>query len=251
MEIESASHLNAADAGTANLIELSDVNYGIGQAEILKQINFTSSHRRIGVVGRNGSGKSTLARLLCGLVQPDSGSLRICGIDVANDRRNAIRTVGMLFQNPDHQIIFPTVEEELVFGLKQMGHSNCDASGAAMDALEKFNCVGWADRSVSTLSQGQRHLVCLIAVLLMKPRLVVLDEPYAGLDIPTTIQLKKHLHAIEASIVHISHQPDMLRDYDQIVWVDNGEIVNIGTPENTLKMFETRMEELGQIDALV
>lgn len=243
--------MNSAKSSTPSLIALSEVGYRIGETNILTNMSFHSDQRRIGIVGRNGSGKSTLARLLCGLMAPTTGSLSIAGIDVANDRHNAIRTVGMLFQNPDHQIIFPTVEEELVFGMLQLGHKPADATSAALDALEHFHCQQWADKSVSTLSQGQRHLVCLIAVLLMKPRLVILDEPYAGLDIPTTMQLKKHLHTIDACIVHVSHQPDMLQDYDQVVWIDHGEIADEGPPSQILPNFSEKMKQLGQSDALV
>lgn len=243
--------MTSIESDSPSLIELSNVSYSIGHVAILTGITFRSDQRRIGIVGRNGSGKSTLARLLCGLMPPTTGSLTIAGVDVANDRQAAIRTVGMLFQNPDHQIIFPTVEEELVFGMQQLGCKQSDATRAANDALDRFNCEHWAGRSVSTLSQGQRHLVCLIAVLLMKPRLVILDEPYAGLDIPTTMQLKKHLHAIDASIVHISHQPDMLQDYDQVVWVDDGEIADEGPPTPILHAFNERMKHLGRSDALV
>jgi len=243
--------MSSIESDVPSLIALSDVSYRIGNLEILTGITFHSDHRRIGIVGRNGSGKSTLARLLCGLISPSTGSLSIAGVDVANDRHGAIRTVGMLFQNPDHQIIFPTVEEELIFGMQQLGYKHADATDAANDALGQFNCKPWANRSVSTLSQGQRHLVCLIAVLLMKPRLVILDEPYAGLDIPTTMQLKRHLHAVDTSIVHISHQPEMLQDYDQVAWVDGGEIVDTGSPDQVLPAFNARMEQLGQSDALV
>lgn len=230
---------------------LSNVSFSIGQTNILNKIDFHSDHRRLGVVGRNGSGKSTLARLLCGLVAPTSGKLRVAGIDVANDRHNAIRTVGMLFQNPDHQIIFPTVEEELVFGLRQLGQSQADAQTAAYAMLEKFECSQWASQSVSTLSQGQRHLVCLLAVLLMQPKVVVLDEPYAGLDIPTTMQLKLHLEAIDAAVVHISHDPEMLANYDHVLWMESGKIEAQGTPAETLNAFSERMLQVGATHALV
>lgn len=243
--------MNPIQADSSILIALDGVSYSVGEVAILQNITLQSNHQRVGIVGRNGSGKSTLARLLCGLMAPTTGALEIAGIDVADNRHRAIRTVGMLFQNPDHQIIFPTVEEELVFGLQQLGHKRADAALAAYDALEQFNARHWADRSISTLSQGQRHLVCLIAVLLMKPRLVVLDEPYAGLDIPTTMQLKKHLHAIDAAIVHISHQPDMLQNYDQIVWLEEGKIVDVGSPAQVLQSFSEKMKYLGESDALV
>jgi biotin transport system ATP-binding protein len=232
-------------------ITLTDVLFEVDGATLLKNITFSTDQHRIGIIGRNGSGKSTLAKLLCGLIAPSMGSLRVAGVDVANDRPKAIKTVGMLFQNPDHQIIFPTVEEELGFGLEQIGLVRQDARSAALAALADFGVAHWAVKSVSMLSQGQRHLVCLIAVLLMKPRLLVLDEPYAGLDIPTTMQLTQQLDRIEATIVHISHQPDTLVHYDRILWLEAGEILMDGNSETVLPAFTTRMQQIGRADALV
>jgi len=232
-------------------IEFSDVSFSIDDVTLLKRLTFVGDERRIGVVGRNGSGKSTLARLLCGLIEPSSGQLSVAGIDVANDRHNAIRTVGMLFQNPDHQIIFPTVEEEMSFGLEQLGMPRVQAREAALSALTDFGAQSWAPKSVSVLSQGQRHLVCLMSVLLMKPRLVVLDEPYAGLDIPTTLQLTQHLQGIDATVLHISHQPDSLSDYDRVLWLEEGELFMDGKPDDVLPVFTQRMQEIGHNDALV
>jgi len=157
----------------------------------------------------------------------------------------------MLFQNPDHQIIFPTVEEELSFGLQQLGTARADAINFTRDALCQFGVGDWATKSVSVLSQGQRHLVCLIAVLLMKPRLVVLDEPYAGLDIPTTMQLTRHLDHIDAVVVHVTHQPDTLLNYERVLWLEAGELVMDGSPELVLPEFTRRMQQLGCTDALL
>jgi len=141
-------------------IDVNAISYSIGESVLINDISLQSSHRRIGVIGRNGSGKSTLARLLCGLIEPSTGSIHIDGVDVAHDRHKAIRTVGMLFQNPDHQIIFPTVEEELQFGLNQLGLKKEQARQAVVESLQQFGIQDWGKKSVSTLSQGQRHLVC-------------------------------------------------------------------------------------------
>ena len=245
--------INATDSGTNNTtdIVLQDVSYSLQETTLLSSISLVATERRIGVVGRNGSGKSTLARLLCGLIEPSTGSLQVAGVDVANDRFNAIRTVGMLFQNPDHQVIFPTVAEELAFGLQQLRYPRDLIKKEVRSALEKFNVVHWSEKSVSTLSQGQRHLVCLIAVLLMKPKLIVLDEPYAGLDLPTTIQLSRMLNSIDAMIVHVSHQIDTLNDYSRILWLDGGKLVMDGDPASVLCAYTTRMKTLGSADALV
>jgi len=232
-------------------ITLASVTYSVEGTCLVDSLDFNSTEHRIGIVGRNGSGKSTFARLLCGLLVPTEGLVTVAGVDVANDRVNAIRTVGMLFQNADQQIIFPTVEEELVFGLQQLGNSREQASDIAMHALQDYKCEHWKEKSVSTLSQGQRHLLCLLSVLVMKPRLIVLDEPYAGLDIPTSVQLRRHLDSIDATVVHISHQPDTLMDYERVVWLDKGKIVLDGPAKSTLAEFETSMQSLGENDVLL
>jgi len=167
------------------------------------------------------------------------------------DRQRAVETVGMLFQNPDHQIIFPTVEEEVSFGLRQLGKSKSDAQSLTLDALSRFGCEDWAKKSVSTLSQGQRHLVCLIAVVVMQPRLIVLDEPYAGLDIPTVMQLSRYIDSLDAAVVHISHQPDVLTNYERILWIDEGSIRSDGGAEKTLKDYVDAMRTLGMTNAIV
>ncbi len=102
-------------------IRLDDLGYEAGGRPVLSGITLHSSARRIGVVGRNGSGKSTLARLLAGLLEPSSGQVRISGHDIFRDRRAALETVGILFQNPEHQIIFPRIAEEIAFGLRSRG----------------------------------------------------------------------------------------------------------------------------------
>ncbi|PID46666.1 MAG: cobalt ABC transporter [Proteobacteria bacterium] len=233
------------------IIQFLDVCYVAGDSLLLKSLTLEANERRIGVVGRNGSGKSTLARLLCGLIKPSSGTVTINGVDVANDRQQAIHTVGMLFQNPDHQVIFPTVEEELIFGLQQMGQKKAQAIAEVKALLETFGMQDWLQRSISTLSQGQRHFVCLMAILLMKPKLIVLDEPYAGLDIPTTLQLNRYLQDVDATLIHISHHLETLSDYERIWWIDNGQLKLDGTPSEVFPVFRQHMQTLGQTNVIL
>lgn len=217
---------------------------------ILHGITVRSNARRIGLVGRNGSGKSTFARLFSGLIAPTQGSVTVAGVDVAKDRRAALSTVGILFQNPDHQIIFPTVEEELAFGLIQQGASKTDAADKVAQLLARFGKSHWAGEAVHSLSQGQKKLVCLMAVLAMEPKAVVLDEPLAGLDIPTQMQLARYLDDVGAMLVHIAHDPDHIRSYDQVLWLEEGRLMDQGSPANVLPAFTARMQELGGGDAL-
>lgn len=210
--------------------------------EVLHIPELMLGDHRIGVVGRNGSGKSTLARLICGLISPDQGEVHVGGVDMIHDRKSAIRAAGILFQNPDHQIIFPTVEEELAFGLAQLGVTKEDAQSEAHKMLEKFSKSHWSDRSIHTLSQGQRHLVCLMAVLVMDPRLIVLDEPFAGLDIPTTRAMTRYLKGLGQQILHITHDPEMLASYDRVLWLEQGRIEADGPPAEVIPVFRAAME---------
>ena len=235
-------------AAAAPGVALTDVTVARGGREILAGLTLALTERRIGVVGRNGSGKSTLARAICGLIEPAEGRITVAGVDVVRDRKAAIGAVGILFQNPDHQIIFPTVEEEIAFGLTQQGETREAARDGAQAMLARFGRADWADRAVHTLSQGQRHLVCLMAVLAMEPATIVLDEPFAGLDIPTTRALNRHLEALDQQLLHITHDPATLAGYDRVLWLEEGRVAGDGPAGEVLAAFTAAMEEMGEAD---
>lgn len=225
------------------------VSYAIAQRRILDGITLRLQGPRVGIIGRNGSGKSTLARLLAGLLKPSQGDLRVEGVDVWADRRAAISVIGILFQNPEHQIIFPTVLEEMTFGLRQMGRSKPEARAAAHETLARFRKAHWHDASTESLSQGQKHLLGMMAVMAMGPRWLILDEPFAGLDIPTRMQLVRHLDGCGARLIHISHDPRDLAGYQRICWLDQGRIRAEGGPE-LLDDFHAQMIREGDRDDL-
>ena len=227
-------------------VVLCDVCFGVDGKEILRDVSFSIEAARVGIVGRNGSGKSTLARVLAGLVSPTSGTARVNGHDLVKDRRAALAEVGILFQNPDHQIIFPTVIEEVAFGLAQLGHD--DAEDRAAEILDQFGKSHWRDTNVSTLSQGQKHLVCLMSIVAMAPKLLILDEPFAGLDIPTKAQLNRYLAHYQGSLLHITHDPADLRGYDHLIWLDQGRVQDSGPCDPLLADYETKMNQIGGKD---
>lgn len=235
---------------TASRIELARLTVSRDGKCVLSALDCVIDAPRVGVVGRNGSGKSTLARVIAGLSAPDEGQALVCGHALAKDRKAAVRTVGLLFQNPDHQIIFPTVIEEMAFGLRQQGLPRKAADQEAMATLDRFGKGHWRDTSTAILSQGQKHLLCLMAVVAMKPRVLILDEPFAGLDLPTKAQLTRALGHYDGMVLHISHDPRDLQGYDRVLWLDAGTIREIGPAEGVLQSYEAEMLRAGGLDDL-
>ena len=215
---------------------------------VLSELDLDLRFRRLGVVGRNGSGKSTLARVIAGLIAPTAGTVRLNGHDLFQDRRAALGEVGILFQNPDHQIIFPTVLEEVAFGLGQLGRTKRAAETQARETLARFDKAGWAEAPISALSQGQKHLVCLMAVAAMAPRTLILDEPFAGLDIPTRAQMRRYLALFPGAVIHISHAPDDLDDCDTMLWLDKGRIAMVGGHASVNAAYLNEMARQGAHD---
>jgi biotin transport system ATP-binding protein len=232
------------------LIALRDVSYAVEGKPVLSGITLETDARRIGIVGRNGSGKTTVARILSGLIAAETGTVRIDGVDVAKDRKAALGRVGILFQNPDHQIIFPTVEEEIAFGLTQMGQTPAAVQKGISAILVRFGKLHWAKAAIHQLSQGQRQLVCLMSVLAMAPRVIVLDEPFAGLDIPTTRQLQRVLDGLDVTLVMITHDPAVLARYNRVLWLEKGRVVQDGDARAVLTAFSHKMGQIGDGDDL-
>lgn len=237
--------MSAADKQAG--INLQGAGLTIRGRPILSDVTLTLTERRIGIIGRNGSGKTTLLRLMAGLVAPTSGTVRVEGIDPARDRKAMLSHLGILFQNPDHQILMPTVVEELAFGLHQMGlRETEDRARAALVAEGRGH---WADQPVSTLSQGQKQWLCLMSVLLMQPETILLDEPFAALDLPTMARLTRRLAALPQRLITISHAPAAVAGCDRVIWLEEGRIRADGTPAVVLPEFEAEMARLGADDA--
>lgn len=230
-------------------ITLASATVRLAGRVVLDGLTLTLSQQRIGILGRNGSGKTTLLRLIAGLIAPDSGMVRVEGIDPFTDRKAALAALGILFQNPDHQILFPTVEEELAFGLAQQGLPQAEALARAHVLLQAEGRAHWAKAPVSTLSQGQRHYLCLLSVLLMGPRTILLDEPLAGLDLPTQTRLARRFAALPQRLVTITHDPATLHGADRVLWLEAGRIAADGPPGTVLPAFTAEMARIGERDA--
>ncbi len=207
-------------------MELKDIWASVGDRQVFKGLNLQSDARHLGLIGPNGAGKSTLLRLLQGLIVPEQGSVQV------------ERPVGLVFQNPDHQILFPTVLEELTFGLTERGLSYPDAEVKAQELALRYDAIGLLNLATHELSAGQKTLVCILAVLLDQPCTLLLDESFSHLDLITSRRMTRMVKDCPARIVLSTHQIHLLQDFDEVIWLNKGKVQMQGKPGNVLKAYD-------------
>lgn len=215
------------------LIEFDQAVVATPQAQVLHGVSLRLSERRVGVIGPNGAGKSTLARLVNGLALPSSGRVLVDGLDTRNQVKDVRRRVGFVFQNPENQIVFPIVREDL-FGLKKQGLAPAERDARIAAALERLGVGHLAERTSHTLSGGERQLVAMASVLVMAPQLVVFDEPTTQLDLRNRNRVAEAIAALPQQAIVVSHDLDLLAGYDRVLAVVDGRIAADGEPAAVL-----------------
>ncbi len=197
------------------------------------------------VLGHNGSGKSTLARLLNGFLQPDQGDILVNGISTKQEEEiyNIRSKVGMVFQNPDNQMVASIIEDDLAFGPENLGIAPAEIRERVDWALEAVNMFHNKDRDPNRLSGGQKQRVAIAAVLAMMPEVLILDEATAMLDpkgrsevLATIERLNKEQNM---TIILITHYMDEAINADKVVVMSGGEMVKYGTPRDVFMDTET------------
>lgn len=203
----------------------------------------------VAVLGHNGSGKSTLAKTLNGILLPSGGTVLISGMDTANDANllNIRREVGMVFQNPDNQIIANLVEDEVGFGPENLGVPTEEIWQRVDAALKAVGMTAFRLKSPNHLSGGQKQRVAIAGVMAMHPKCIVLDEPTAMLDpngrkevIRTVTELNR---SEGVTVVLITHYMEEVIGADRLVVMDDGKVIMDGTPREVF----ARVEELKRL----
>ena len=207
-------------------IQLEDVMLRRGEQMVFAQLSLCLREARIGIIGDNGAGKSSLFRLISGLDQAHAGRVLVHGLNPArsDERRQLPRQVGLMFQNPDDQIIFPTVAEELAFSLSASGVERRAARTQALAFLAQRGLSDWAERAIGELSQGQRQQVCLLALHITQPATLLLDEPFASLDLLSQMRLSAQIQASPQQILLSTHLLDHVRDFERVLWLAQGQL---------------------------
>ncbi|CAB3826857.1 energy-coupling factor ABC transporter ATP-binding protein [Achromobacter ruhlandii] len=219
------------------LIEFDQAIVSTPQAEVLRGVSVALGGRRVGIVGPNGAGKSTLARLVNGLVLPTSGSVRVGGLDTRHELKAVRRQVGFVFQNPENQIVFPIVREDLAFGLKHLEPDRAQREARIEAALAALGVAHLADRTSHTLSGGERQLVALAAVLVMRPGLVVFDEPTTQLDLRNRNRVRDAIAAMPQDAIVVSHDLALLEDFERVLVIQDGAIAADDEPAAALRWY--------------
>ena len=219
------------------LIQFKNVYAKRDEQSVLSELNLSVGERRIGVIGSNGSGKSSLIRLLNGLLLPDSGQVLIDGLDTRYDVMAIRRKIGFVFQNPDNQIVFPVVHEDIEFGLKQRLADPAQRALKARETLERLNIAHLFARVTHSLSGGERQLVALAAVLATEPALLVFDEPTTQLDLRMRNRFESILRDLPQPAIVVSHDLALMQTMERVLVVGEGRLVFDGEPATAIDWY--------------
>lgn len=229
-----------------------------GHRRILKDVSLRFTAKRTAVLGLNGSGKSTLLGLFNGLTHPDEGIVRVNGVDTlevlsrgskgAGARGNlqgAFEGVGMLFAQPEAQLIMPTVAEDIDLSLRRAAAVEGSALSSDQrrerirELLRERGLERLEDQSVFTLSGGEKQLVALTSVLAARPQILLLDEPTTLLDLRNRARLLKHLESLDQMLVLSTHDLDLAASCDEAVIIHDGRLLAQGDAAQLVQQYRT------------
>ena len=223
----------------------------IKEEKVLKDINIEIEKGSFtAVLGHNGSGKSTLAKHFNAILLPSGGKVYVKGMDTADENNifNIRQSAGMVFQNPDNQMVAALVEDEVAFAPENLGVEPKEIRRRVDECLEIVNMPKYAQSSPSKLSGGQKQRVAIASVLAMNPEILILDEPTAMLDPKGRSEVIKTIKMLneekDITVVLITHYMDEAAQADRTVVIDDGEIVLDGTPKEVFKNVE-KLKSLG------
>lgn len=207
---------SASQGPNSHVIRIEEVTLLRGSERVFVGLTLNLQEARIGLIGDNGAGKSSLFRLIIGLDKPQQGRVMMSG--------GASQHVGLMFQNPDDQIIFPTVAEELAFSLTARGTKRDEARRQVSDFLAQRGLQAWAGRAIGELSQGQRQQVCLLALQISEPATLLLDEPFASLDLLSQARLAAQLETTPQQVILSTHLLEHVQGFERVLWLERGRV---------------------------
>lgn len=220
-------------------------SYKINQKNSQKAVDNVSLKIKEGefitIIGHNGSGKSTLARLINGILQPREGDIFVLDYNTKEDKDifNVRKNVGMVFQNPDNQMVATIVEDDIAFGPENIGIEREETGRRITWALESVGMTEYRKKTAQKMSGGQKQRVAIASVLAMKPKVIILDESTAMLDPRGRKEVLKTIKKLNKeeniTIILITHYMDETIDADRVIVMNKGSIILEGTPKEVFK----------------
>ena len=234
------------------IIELEDIHYRYHEDDTREALAGVSLEIRrsewLAIIGHNGSGKSTLAKVMNGLIEANTGSVVVNGKTLTEETVfDARRTVGMVFQNPDNQFVGTTVEDDIAFGLENIGLSREEMLERVTKVLDMVKMSEFRTKEPARLSGGQKQRVAIAGVTALEPEVIILDEatsmldPKGRLEVISTIQ-KLHKEK-KITVISITHDLDEAAQADRVVLMEQGQIQQIGTPKEIFKLGSKLVEK--------
>lgn len=237
IEVNHLSHLYVDENGN-DVRALDDVSLTIRRGEF------------VAIIGTNGSGKSTLAKHFNVLLQPTAGNVTVCGFDTLNDEHiwNIRQHVGMVFQNPDNQIVATVVEEDVAFGPENLGIDPQLIRQRVKEALESVGITELKDRQPHLLSGGQKQRVAIAGIIAMRPKCIIFDEATAMLDPSGRKEVMNVIEKLNKeeniTVLHITHYMEEAVQADRVIVMDKGRKVLEGTPKEVFRNVKM-LKEIG------
>ncbi len=223
------------------MIEFRGVSHAFSGVPVLSGINLALGEKRIAVIGGNGSGKSTLARMLNGLIVPDAGEVFVDGLSTRTHGRQVRLKVGLVFQNPEHQIVMPTVEEDLAFGPRNIGLDAAETEARMAELLNGYGLAAKRHLPAHALSGGEKKLLTLLSVLIMRPDYIVFDEPLNSLDLAARRRFSATMDALPQTLITITHDFDIVEGYDRALLLEGGRIAADGPPADVIAAYRNSL----------
>ena len=230
----------------SNIIEIKNVSFDYTDDNVIhtavKDLSLNIENGSFTVIlGHNGSGKSTLAKMLNGLNKPTKGDIFVDGINTKTEETEleVKRRVGMVFQNPDNQLVASIVEEDVAFGPENLGLNPAEIRERVDNALKSVGMYEFKNSTPHRLSGGQKQRIAIAGIIAMEPECLVLDEPTAMLDPKGRAEIVKTLEKLNRekgiTVILITHYMEEAENADRVIVMNDGEIIKDGTPKEVFK----------------
>lgn len=226
------------------ILSVEHLSFGFSRERtILHDITFSiMAGEFVVVTGRNGSGKSLLLKCIKGVLKPESGTILVDGNDLSKDGAARNRSIGLVFQDADSQIVGQTVERDISFGLENLRIREPEFSQRMENVVKLLGLGPMLHQRPRTLSGGEKRRLAIAGVLVMRPKLIILDEPFANLDYPGVVQVLRtlvELHKQGHTIMVVSHEIEkILAHADKLILLDGGHVVASAPPEEVLPVLD-------------